>query len=367
MDKTTFDILIVGSGLFGSVMAFEAKKAGLKTLVIDRRSQIGGNCHTKTVDGVHIHMYGPHIFHTDDREIWEYMQQLGTFGYYTMNVVANYKDELYSLPFNMNTFYELWGSRTPAEAREMLERQRIVCDRPGSLEEHVLNIAGVDIYEKLVKGYTEKRWGKPCSDLPASIMRRIPLRYKFDNNFFNDIYQGVPLEGYTAIFEKLLAGSEVRLGVDYLEERDELRPLAKAVVYTGAIDEYFGYRFGPLEYRSIRYEYERHRTPNYQGCAVMNYTDSETPFLRVVEHKYLGFRDSETTIISREYAQDWKPGIEPYYPIEDDANRRTYEKYLKLAKQESDVCFCGRLGEYRYYDMQDVVGAALRKARDWFG
>ncbi len=362
-----YDLLVVGSGLFGSVVAHEAAQAGKSVLVVERRSQIGGNCYTERIEGIDVHVYGPHIFHTDDRSVWEYLGRFCDLRQYETSVMANYHGELYNLPFNMNTFYQLWGCATPAEAMREIERQRIVCEVPENLEEHALSIAGRDIYHKLIQGYTEKRWGRPCSELPASVMRRIPFRFRFDNNFFNDVYQGIPEEGFTKIFERMLAKCDVELEIDYLADRDSLRRSADTVVFTGAIDEYFDYCFGPLEYRSLSYEHEVLDMPNYQGAAVVNYTDRDTPFMRVVEHKHFSRVDTASTVISREYTQEWSPGIEPYYPMEDETNRARYERYRELSEGEDGVLFGGRLGEYRYYDMQETIASALRLSKEIIG
>lgn len=360
-----YDLLVVGSGLFGSIVAHEATMQGKSVLVLEKRSHIGGNCYTKDVDGINVHVYGAHIFRTSDRGVWRYMERFCEFNNFVNSPIANFKGELYNMPFNMNTFHALWGVVTPAEARAAIEAQRIPCEDPQNLEEHILSLAGRDIYEKLVKGYTEKQWGKPCTELPPSIMRRIPLRFVYDNNYFNDPYQGIPKGGYTRIIEQMLEGAEVRTNVDYLEGKDAFDAMADLVVYTGTIDSYFDYRFGPLEYRSLRFEHEHLDEENRQGVAVVNYTDRETPYTRIIEHKHFEFGAQPTTVISREYPQDWHPGIEPYYPMEDEENRAKYEQYRKLAEGEEKVRFGGRLGEYRYYDMQDTVKSALAKAENW--
>lgn len=362
-----YDILIVGAGLFGSVIAREALDEGKRVLVVDRRSHIGGNCFTEERAGVNIHSYGAHIFRTSDERIWNYMRRFFKFNNFVNSPIANYKGELYNMPFNMNTFHALWGVRTPAEARAEIDRQRVPCEHPSNLEEHVLNLVGTDIYQKLVKGYTEKQWGKRCVDLPASIMRRIPLRFTFDNNYFNDRYQGVPEGGYTNGFKALLAGADVRLNTDYLKNRFELDALAQTVVYTGPIDEFYGYKFGPLEYRGLRFEVKELETNNYQGVAVMNFTDAETPYTRVIEHKHFEFAETSGTVLSYEYPVAWHVGDEPYYPMEDVDNRKNYERYAKLAAKEERLHFGGRLGAYRYFDMQDTVKAALKSYREWYG
>lgn len=363
----SYDLIVVGAGLFGSVVAHEAHDKGLKVLVLDRRGHIGGNCYTREVEGINVHLYGAHIFRTSDKRIWEYLSRFCEFNHFVNSPVANYKGELYNLPFNMNTFHELWGVATPDEARAAIERTRVKCDSPQNLEEHILNLVGSDIYEKLVKGYTEKQWGKKCSDLPSSIMRRIPLRFVYDNNYFNDPLQGVPMGGYTPIFEKLLDGCEVRLGVDFLDEKDAWMEKTNLVVFTGPVDEFYGYCFGPLEYRALRFEHEVIESGNVQGVAVMNYTDFETPYTRTIEHKHFEFGTQEKSVVSREYPCEWHVGIEPYYPMEDQGNKARYEKYRGLANAETKVKFGGRLGEYRYYDMQDTVKSALAKSALWLG
>ena len=362
-----FDLLVVGSGLFGAVVAHEALDDGKSVLVLERRDHIGGNCFTRTVDGINVHEYGAHIFRTSDRAVWDYMNRFCEFNNFVNSPVANYHGELYNLPFNMNTFSEMWGVVTPAEAKAAIEAQRIPCEAPANLEEHVLSLAGRDIYEKLVKGYTEKQWGHPCTELPPSIMRRIPLRFTYDNNYFNDRWQGIPIGGYTPIFEQLLDGAEVRLSTDYLANREAFDALADIVVYTGAIDAFYGFCFGPLEYRGLRFEHEQLDIDNYQGVAVMNFTDAETPYTRIIEHKHFEFGTQPTTVITHEYPTTWEPGQDPYYPMEDEANRARYEQYRERAEHEDKVRFGGRLGEYRYYDMQDTVKSALAKYEAWFG
>lgn len=360
-----YDVLIVGSGLFGAIVAHEATNRGKKVLVLEKRNHIGGNCYTECVDGINVHVYGAHIFRTSDKRIWRYMEQFCEFNHFVNSPVANFKGELYNLPFNMNTFHELWGVVTPDEARAAIEATRVPCDNPSNLEEHILNLAGRDIYEKLVKGYTEKQWGAPCAELPPSIMRRIPLRFIYDNNYFNDPLQGIPKGGYTPVIEKMLDGAEVRTGVDFLENRKGFEGMADLVVYTGPIDAYYDYRFGPLGYRGLRFEHERLDCANYQGVAVMNFTDAKTPYTRVIEHKHFEFGTQPTTVVSREYPSSWEPGDDPYYPMEDATNREKYERYLALASGSGKVRFGGRLGEYRYYDMQDTVKSALAKADEW--
>lgn len=360
-----YDLLVVGSGLFGSIIAREATGRGKHVLVLEKRDHIGGNCYTEEIDGINVHKYGAHIFRTNDKLVWDYMGQFCEFNNFVNSPVANYKGELYNMPFNMNTFHALWGVNTPKEAQDVIASQCVPCDNPRNLEEHILSLVGRDIYEKLVQGYTEKQWGKSCTELPPSIMRRIPLRFIFDNNYFNDRYQGIPEGGYTQIIEQMLKGSEVRLGVDYLDNREGYNSLAGQVIYTGTIDSYFDYCYGPLEYRSLRFEHERLNVKNYQGVAVMNFNDRETPYTRIIEHKHFEFGDQPTTVISREYPQGWKPGVEPYYPMEDEGNRARYRQYYEKARNEERVRFGGRLGEYRYYDMQDTVKSALSKAAEW--
>ena len=361
-----YDIAIVGTGLFGSVIAHEALARGKKVLMVECRSHVGGNCFTDTVEGINVHCYGAHIFRTADESVWNYMRQFCEFNHFVNSPIANFKGELFNMPFNMNTFYELWGVRTPDEARKEIDSQRIPCDNPANLEEHILSMAGPDIYDKLVKGYTEKQWGKKCTELPPSIMRRIPLRFTFDNNYFNDPFQGIPKGGYTPVIEKMIDGAEVILDLDYFEKKREIDESADLVVYTGAIDKFYGYCFGELEYRSLRFEHELLDCSNYQGVAVVNYTDFETPYTRIIEHKHFEFGTQEKTVISREYPQQWNREIEPYYPMEDKANQARYEKYRQKSLTEDKVVFGGRLGEYRYYDMQDTVKSALKKAEDWF-
>ena len=360
-----YDIAIVGSGLFGSIIAYEAARRGKSVLVVEVRDHIGGNCYTKKIDDINVHLYGAHIFRTADKAIWDYLSQFCDFNHFVNSPVANYRGELYNMPFNMNTFYALWHVTTPDEARAKIESQRVPCEHPSNLEEHILSLAGRDIYEKLVKGYTEKQWGKSCAELPPSIMRRIPLRFIFDNNYFNDPLQGIPMGGYTPIMEKMLEKADVHTGVDYLANKAEIDAAADMVVYTGTIDSYYGFCYGELEYRSLRFEHERLETPNAQGVAVVNYTDFETPYTRTIEHKHFEFGTQPTTVVSREYPQTWHQGIEPYYPMEDEGNRSRYARYLERAQGESKVHFGGRLGEYRYYDMQDTVKSALGKVEEW--
>ena len=359
-----YDYLIVGAGLFGATFAQKAREAGKTVLVIDKRAHVGGNIYTEDIAGIQVHKYGAHIFHTNDHRVWEYVNRFATFNRYTNSPMANYHGELYSLPFNMLTFNKMWGVVTPDEAKAKIEEQRResgICE-PQNLEEQAISLVGKDIYEKLVKGYTEKQWGRPCHALPAFIIKRLPVRFTYDNNYFNALYQGIPTDGYTAMVEKMLEGIEVRLGVDYLENRDTYSKIAAKIVYTGAIDAYFDYCFGALNYRSIRFETEVLDTDNYQGNAVINYTDAETPYTRIIEHKHFVFGTQKGTVISREYSQEWTPEIEPYYPVNNEANNALYEKYKALAEKEEKVIFGGRLGQYRYYDMDAVILSALDAA-----
>jgi UDP-galactopyranose mutase len=360
-----YDYLIVGAGLYGAVFAREAANAGKSVLVIDKRSHIGGNVYTETVEGINVHVYGAHIFHTNDSEVWNYVNQFAQFNRFTNSPVANYKGQLYSLPFNMYTFNQMWGVVTPAEAQEKIQSQRSAAGitEPKNLEEQAISLVGTDIYEKLVKGYTEKQWGRPCAELPPFIIKRLPVRFTFDNNYFNALYQGIPMGGYTNLVERMLQGIEVRLNTDYLEQKQELDALAKRVVYTGPIDAYFGYRLGALEYRSVRFETEVLDIPNFQGNAAVNYTDRETPWTRIIEHKWFEFGGQDKTVISREYSSAWKPGDEPYYPVNDEKNTALYQQYQALSQLEPKVIFGGRLGEYQYYDMDAVIAAALKRVR----
>ncbi len=354
-----YDYLLVGAGLFNAVLACELSKHGKKCLVVEKRNHIGGNCYTEEIEKIIVHKYGAHIFRTSDKRIWEYMQQFAEFNHFINSPVAIYKDELYNLPFNMNTFSRLWGIKTPDEAKKMIAEQSVGVNRPArNLEEHAIGMAGVDIYEKLIKGYTEKQWGKRCSQLPASIMKRIPLRFTYDNNYYLDRYQGIPIEGFTPVFEKMFCNCDVMLETDYLDNR-ELGNKAYKILYSGTIDSYFNYKYGELEYRSLRFETEVLNTDNYQGVAVVNYTGAEVPYTRVIEHKHFVFGQQEKTVISREYPLAWKKGMEPYYPINDMENMKRYERYRKDADKERKVIFGGRLGSYQYYDMQDTVKAAL--------
>ena len=379
-----YDYLVVGAGLYGAVFAHEARKAGKSVLVIDRRPNIAGNVYTEDVEGIHVHKYGAHIFHTNDTEVWNYVQQFATFNRFTNSPVANYHGELYSLPFNMYTFNRMWGVVTPEEAAAKIDEQKrdyiarkqaergLAADapfEPQNLEEQAISLIGVDIYEKLIRGYTEKQWGRPCTELPSFIIKRLPVRLTFDNNYFNALYQGIPVGGYTQMVANMLDGIEVELGVEYLAEKAKYDALAEKVVYTGAIDAYFGYQLGTLEYRSVRFETELLDQPNFQGNAAVNYTDRETPWTRIIEHKWFEFgkdaegRDLPKTVISREFSSEWKPGDEPYYPVNDEKNGALYQAYKKLADSETRVIFGGRLGEYKYYDMDKVIASALEMCR----
>ena len=356
-----YDYLVVGAGLYGAVFAHEAKEKGKSVLVIDKRNHIAGNVYTEEIEGINVHKYGAHIFHTNNKKVWEYITQFAEFNRFTNSPVANYKGELYSLPFNMYTFNKMWGVVTPQEAAEKIEEQRKAAGitEPKNLEEQAISLVGTDIYEKLVKGYTEKQWGRPCNELPAFIIKRLPVRLTFDNNYFNALYQGIPMGGYTKMVENLLDGIEVRLGEDYLEKKAEYDALAERIVYTGAIDAYFDYKLGALEYRSVRFENEVLDMPNFQGNAAVNYTDAETPWTRIIEHKWFEFGDQPKTVISREYSSEWKVGDEPYYPVNDEKNGKLYAEYKKLAEAENNIIFGGRLGEYKYYDMDAVIASAL--------
>ena len=359
-----YDYLIVGAGLFGAVFARQAADAGKTVLVIDKRSHIGGNVYTEEIEGIQVHTYGAHIFHTNNKQVWEYVNRFAEFNRYTNSPVANYKGELYSLPFNMYTFNKMWGVITPQQAQAKIAEQKEAAGitEPKNLEEQAISLVGTDIYEKLVKGYTQKQWGRPCTELPAFIIRRLPVRFTFDNNYFNALYQGIPMGGYTKMVEKMLSGIEVRLNEDYLENKASWDCLADKIIYTGSIDRYFGYRCGYLNYRSVRFETEVLDTDNYQGNAVINYTDAETPYTRIIEHKHFEFGTQPKTVISREYSQEWQPGTEPYYPVNDAENNALYETYKALAEKEPRTLFGGRLGQYRYYDMDAVIASALEAA-----
>ena len=364
--KKQYDYLLVGSGLFAGVFAYYAKKAGKTCLVLEKRGHAGGNIYCENIEGINVHRYGAHIFHTSNKEVWNFVNSLVEFNRYTNSPVANYKGEMYNMPFNMNTFSRMWGISTPEEAKKIINEQRkVIKGEPKNLEEQAISLVGTDIYEKLVKGYTEKQWGRPCSELPSFIIKRLPVRLTFDNNYFNALYQGIPMGGYTKMAANMLDGIEVRLGVDYLADKAALDAMASKVIYTGAIDAYFDFKLGALEYRSVRFETEVLDKPNFQGNAAVNYTDSETPWTRIIEHKWFEFgkddngNDLSKTVISREYSSEWKPGDEPYYPVNDEKNGKLYATYKELAEQEKNVIFGGRLGEYKYYDMDAVIASAL--------
>lgn len=363
-----YDYLIVGAGLFGSIFAHEATKRGKKCLVIEKRDHIGGNCYTQNVEGINVHKYGAHIFHTSNKEVWDYIQQFAEFNRFTNSPVARYKNELYSLPFNMLTFNKMWGVITPQEAeakiKEQIAKENIT--DPKNLEEQAISLVGRDIYEKLIKGYTEKQWGRKCTELPAFIIKRLPVRYTYDNNYFYDTYQGIPIGGYTGIFEKMLNGIEVKLGVDFFAEREYYENLAEKIVFTGMIDEYFNYQFGKLEYRSLRFDNEVLDMPNYQGNAVVNYTESDVPYTRIIEHKHFEYGTQEKTVITREYSKEYEEGDEPYYPINDARNNELYAKYKALADQKSNVIFGGRLAQYKYFDMHNIIAEALECVKAHF-
>ena len=369
-----YDYLVVGAGLYGAIFAREAKKAGKSVLVIDKRAHIAGNVYTKDVEGIHVHEYGAHIFHTNNGKVWNYITQFAEFNRFTNSPVANFHGELYSLPFNMYTFNKMWGVVTPEEAAKKIEQQKKEAGitEPKNLEEQAISLVGTDIYEKLIKGYTEKQWGRPCTELPSFIIKRLPVRLTFDNNYFNALYQGIPMGGYTKMVANILDGVEVRLNEDYLAKKAEYDAMARKVVFTGPIDAYFGYRLGTLEYRSVRFETELLDEPNFQGNAAVNYTDRETPYTRIIEHKWFEFgkddagNDLPKTVISREYSSEWKPGDEPYYPVNDEKNGALYEKYKDLAEQETNVIFGGRLGQYKYYNMDQVIKAALTTVAEEF-
>ena len=369
-----YDYLVIGSGLYGAIFAHEAKKAGKSVLVIDKRPNIAGNIYTEEMEGIQVHKYGAHIFHTNLKKVWDYVNQFAEFNRFTNSPVANYHGELYSLPFNMYTFNKMWGVITPEEAADKIEAQRKEAGitEPKNLEEQAISLVGRDIYEKLIKGYTEKQWGRPCTELPSFIIKRLPVRLTFDNNYFNALYQGIPIGGYTRLVANMLDGIEVRLNTDYLADKATFDAMADKVVYTGAIDAYFDYRLGTLEYRSVRFETEVLDMPNFQGNAAVNYTDANTPWTRIIEHKWFEFgkdadgNDLDKTVISREYSSEWKPGDEPYYPVNDEKNGALYQEYKKLAEQEHNVIFGGRLGEYKYYDMGQVIAAALARTEEEF-
>lgn len=361
-----YDFLIVGAGLYGAVFAHEAKMKGKKCLIIDKRRHIGGNIYTEKIEDINVHKYGAHIFHTNNKDIWDYVNKFAQFNRYTNSPIANYKGEIFNLPFNMNTFNKMWGVITPKEAKEKIEEQRRenYTEYPQNLEEQAINLVGIDIYEKLIKGYTEKQWGRSCRELPAFIIRRLPVRFTYDNNYFNSYYQGIPVGGYTSMIESMIEGIDVKLNIDYLKDKEKWNNIADKVVYTGAIDAYFNYKFGVLEYRSVRFEEEILDCENYQGNAVVNYTDREIPYTRIIEHKHFEFGTQPKTIISREYSAEWKLGDEPYYPVNDSRNNELYDKYRMLTKEEGKVIFGGRLGEYKYYDMDKVIESALKRVKE---
>ena len=359
-----YDYLVVGSGLFGSVFTEQMTKYGKKVLVIDKREHVGGNCYTKNIHGIEVHMYGAHIFRTSNRAVWDYIQQFAEFNNFVNSPIANYKGEIYNLPFNMNTFNKMWGVITPEEAKAEIDRQcEAYSSTDDNLESHVIKMVGIDVYNKLIKGYTEKQWGRKCTELPKSIIKRLPVRFIYDNNYFNDRYQGIPIGGYTNIFTKMLNKCDLELNMDFLDNQNYLRKVAKKIIFTGNIDSYYDYCYGELEYRSLKFETEILDISNYQGVAVVNYTDRETPYTRIIEHKHFEFGQQEKTIITKEYPLEWNKNIEPYYPINDIKNQELYKKYLNLAKQEKNIIFGGRLGEYRYYDMQDTILSALNLAK----
>ncbi len=358
----TYDYLIVGSGLFGSIFAYEASQKGKKCLVIDKRNHIGGNVYTKEIEGINVHKYGAHIFHTSNKEVWEYIQKFAEFNRYTNSPIAKYKNEIYNMPFNMNTFNKLWGVITPKEAKAKIEEQikeSGIID-PKNLEEQAISLVGKDIYEKLIKGYTQKQWGRPCHELPSFIIKRLPVRFTYDNNYFNDLYQGIPIGGYTQIIEKMLKGIDVRLNCDFFEHREELEKIAHKIVFTGMIDEYYDYCYGELEYRSLKFEEELLDTDNYQGNAVVNYNEYEIPYTRIIEHKHFEYGQQDKTVITREYPSSWQKGDEPYYPMNDERNNELYARYKELADKEDKVIFGGRLGMYKYFDMHHVIDEALK-------
>jgi UDP-galactopyranose mutase len=364
-----YDYLIVGAGLFGSIFAYEATKRGKKCLVIDKRNHIGGNCFTETIVDIHVHTYGPHIFHTSNKVVWDYINQFSEFNNFINSPIANYHGELYNLPFNMNTFHAMWGIRTPAEARQKIEEQRQQCGitNPKNLEEQALSLVGIDIYNKLVKEYTEKQWGRSAKELPAFIIQRLPVRFTYDNNYFNDRYQGIPIGGYTRIFEKMLEGIEVRLQTDFFSHRQELTSLASKIVYTGMLDQFYDYQDGLLEYRSLRFEHEVLDTANYQGSAIINYTTKDIPYTRMIEHKHFEFGTQPKSVVTKEYPREWTKGEEPYYPINDEKNSAIAKKYLDRARHTTGILFGGRLADYKYYDMHHVIAYALKAVREEFG
>ncbi|WP_214852174.1 UDP-galactopyranose mutase [Exiguobacterium sp. s130] len=363
-----YDYLVVGAGIFGSIFAYEAKKRGKKSLVIDKRNHVAGNMYTENIEGINVHRYGAHIFHTNSKDVWDYINQFAEFNRYTNAPVAIYKNELYNLPFNMNTFNKMWGVTTPAQAKEKIEQERKKSniEKPNNLEEQAISLVGKDIYEKLIKGYTEKQWGRDAKDLPSFIINRLPVRFTYDNNYFNDKYQGIPIGGYTQIIEKMLLDVEVELNVDYFDHREHYDNIAEKIVFTGMIDEYYEYKYGVLDYRSLKFEHEELNVSNYQGNAVVNYTEREIPYTRIIEHKHFEYGEQEHTVITKEYPASWAKGDEPYYPINNNKNNELYRKYKELADQEETVIFGGRLAEYKYYDMHQVIAAALTKVNKEF-
>ena len=360
-----YDYILVGSGLYSGVFAWFAKQKGKKCLVLEKRDHIGGNVYCENTEGIHVHKYGAHIFHTSNKEVWQFVNSLAEFNRYTNSPVANYKGEMYNMPFNMNTFSKMWNISTPAEAKKIIEEQKKeITGEPKNLEEQAISLVGREIYEKLVKGYTEKQWGRDCTALPAFIIKRLPVRYTYDNNYFNDLYQGIPIGGYNVIIDRLFEGCDIETGVDYLEKKEYYDGLGEKIVYTGTIDAYYKYQFGKLEYRSLRFESEILDEENYQGVAVVNYTDRETPYTRIIEHKHFEFGTQPKTVITREYPVTWQEGMEPYYPVNDEKNQALYQKYAKLAEKEEHVIFGGRLGEYKYYDMDKVIASAMACAKE---
>lgn len=355
-----YDYVIVGSGLFAATFAYKMNQIGKKCLIVEKRKEVGGNLYCEDINGIHVHKYGAHIFHTNEKKVWEFVNSLVEFNRYTNSPIANYHGEIYNMPFNMNTFYQMWGCRTPKEAKAIIESQKsAVTGEPKNLEEQAISLVGEDIYRKLVKGYTEKQWGRSCKELPAFIIKRLPVRYTYDNNYFNDRYQGIPIGGYNILIQKLLEGSEVITGVDYNEHREEYRALGEKVLYTGTLDSYYDFCYGKLEYRSLHFETVELEEENYQGVAVVNYTDRETPYTRVIEHKHFEYGTQPATVITREYPQEWKDGMEPYYPVNDEKNQTLYQRYAALAAKESSTIFGGRLAEYKYYDMDKVILSAF--------
>jgi len=360
-----YDYILVGSGLYSGVFAWFAKQKGKKCLVLEKRDHIGGNVYCENTEGIHVHKYGAHIFHTSNKEVWQFVNSLAEFNRYTNSPVANYKGEMYNMPFNMNTFSKMWNISTPAEAKKIIEEQKKeITGEPKNLEEQAISLVGREIYEKLVKGYTEKQWGRDCTALPAFIIKRLPVRYTYDNNYFNDLYQGIPIGGYNVIIDRLFEGYDIETGVDYLEKKEYYDGLGEKIVYTGTIDAYYKYQFGKLEYRSLRFESEVLDEENHQGVAVVNYTDRETPYTRIIEHKHFEFGTQPKTVITREYPVTWQEGMEPYYPVNDEKNQALYQKYAKLAEKEEHVIFGGRLGEYKYYDMDKVIASAMACAKE---